>query len=321
MEIEVRRIQRVGTSSLVVTIPKEWARRLNLEPGSQVMLIDEGDSIRVKPVSGNEEAAIELDLSRVPGDLASSTPLCIYLSPITEADVLFPTKKSLEDAKTRSLYLMGLQIYDMMEGDKARVEILLDSSKIDVSKLLRTLTVSVRESASLLLRVLRGEREGIREKTNIVRTQFLRTHYIVLRYLTARYSERGGIENYQVTLSTSYAGFAIDLLQELVLTSTKVIRNGVPEGDLEGLTRIIEGIEKSGDLLFRTLALPSVKRLADLYRELYSTRALAEEMMVNSESREAAVISGKLHDIIRLLMISSYVAVCRVIVGVASLKQ
>lgn len=321
MEIEVRRIQRVGTSSLVVTLPKEWAKRLNLAPGCQVMLIDEGDSIRIKPVKGNENAAIELDLSRMPENLAASTPLCIYLSAVSEADVFFPSKKSLEDAKTRSIYLMGLQIFDTLEGEKARVEVLLDSSKIDISKLLKTLTVSVRESAELLVKVLQGETDGVKEKVEIVRTQFLRTHYIVLRYLAARYSERGGIENYQVTLSTSYAGFAIDLLQELVLTSMRIIREEIPEDDLNQLIRVIRGIEKSGDLLFRTLALPSVKRLAELYRELYMSRALAENMMINAKSRAAAVLSGKLHDIIRLMMISSYVAVCRVIMGVASLKE
>lgn len=321
MEIDVRRVQRVGTSSLVVTLPKEWARRHNLAPGSQVMLVDEGDSIKIMPVSRTKDAAMELDLSKLPEKLAVSTPLCIYLSPASEAEVAFPSRKALADAKQRSLNLMGLQIFDTPEGERARIEVLLDPSRIDISKLLKTLTVSVRETVELLVKVLRGEGDGVEEKVELVRTQFLRTHYIVLRYLAAKYTRKGGLENYQVTLSTSYAGFAIDLLQELILTAKRLTLNGVDGEDLESLINIARGIEVSGDLLFRTLANPSVKRLVELQGELMKTRALSEQLMLGAKSKAAAVIAGKLHDITRLMIISSYVAVCRVIAGLASNKK
>lgn len=241
----------------------------------------------------------------------------MYLSAISDAEVYFPSREALEEAKSRFLYLMGLQVFDMLEESSARIEVLLDPSKVDIPRLLKTLTVSVRESAKLLDKVLHGEIDRIKEKVDVARTQFLRTHYIVLRHLATRYSERGGIENYYVTLSTSYAGFAIDLLQELILTSLKLIRESLPHTDLQKLEKIVKSIENSGDLLFRVLALPSVKRLAELYRELFTAKLLAEELMVEAESRAGAVIGGKLHDIIRLMIISSYVAVCRVIIGVA----
>ncbi|GEM_PF-6855981 len=321
MEIEVRKIQKVGTGSLVVTLPKEWAKKLGFEPGAQVLLIDEGDSIRIRPIKETKDTTIKLDLTKVPSNLAASAPLCVYLSAINEAEIYFPAKDVLEEAKSRSLYLMGLQIFDVPEENSAKVEVLLDSSKVDIPRLLKTLTVNVRESARLLNKALHGEVEGIKERVEITRTQFLRTHYIVLRHLAARYSERGGIENYYVILSTSYAGFAIDLLQELVLTSLNLIKEPLPLSDLQKLRKIIESVESSGDLLFRVLAAPSIKRLAELYKELYVARSLAEKVMVGAESRSSAVIGGKLHDIIRLMIISSYVAVCRVIMGVAQSEK
>ena len=321
MEIEVRKIQKVGTGSLVVTLPKEWAKKLGFEPGAQVLLIDEGDSIRIRPIKETKDTTIKLDLTKVPSNLAASAPLCVYLSAINEAEIYFPAKDVLEEAKSRSLYLMGLQIFDVPEENSAKVEVLLDSSKVDIPRLLKTLTVNVRESARLLNRALHGEVEGVKERVEITRTQFLRTHYIVLRHLAARYSERGGIENYYVILSTSYAGFAIDLLQELVLTSLNLIKEPLPLSDLQKLRKIIESVESSGDLLFRVLAAPSIKRLAELYKELYVARSLAEKVMVGAESRSSAVIGGKLHDIIRLMIISSYVAVCRVIMGVAQSEK
>jgi AbrB family looped-hinge helix DNA binding protein len=48
---ELRRVQRLGGSSLVVTIPKQWARKIGLGPGDQVAVIDEGSALRIVPVS------------------------------------------------------------------------------------------------------------------------------------------------------------------------------------------------------------------------------------------------------------------------------
>jgi len=47
---EVRRVQRLGGSSLVITIPKQWARRMSIKPGDQVAIIDEGDALRIVPL-------------------------------------------------------------------------------------------------------------------------------------------------------------------------------------------------------------------------------------------------------------------------------
>lgn len=313
MEVEVRKIQRVGTSSLVVTLPKEWARRLGLQPGSQVLLIDEGDSIRVKPVD-NDSGGIVIDLSRVPERLAASIPLCLYLSGYAEAEVVFPDQSSLEEAKARSLNLVGLQIYESMEDpSRARIEVIIDPARVDLPRLHRSLSTIVHETVSLLRDTLETG-EPREDRVSVVRARFLRTHYVVLRHLASRYSARGGMDNYHSALATSYAGFAIDLLQELVLIAPRIIGpQGLPEGDLERLREIIGLIEEAGDLLFKILAQPSVKRIAELHVRLFDARARAEEAITGAESREAAVIAGKLHDIARLLTIAYYTALCRVL--------
>ncbi|MEB2836302.1 MAG: AbrB/MazE/SpoVT family DNA-binding domain-containing protein [Desulfurococcales archaeon] len=48
---EIRRVQRLGGSSLVVTIPKHWARRMSIGPGDEVAVIDEGDSLKIAPLT------------------------------------------------------------------------------------------------------------------------------------------------------------------------------------------------------------------------------------------------------------------------------
>lgn len=47
--ITKRRIQRLGGSSLIVTIPKNWAKKIGLSVGDEVVVVDEGDHLRILP--------------------------------------------------------------------------------------------------------------------------------------------------------------------------------------------------------------------------------------------------------------------------------
>ncbi len=44
-----RRIQRLGGSSLIVTLPKSWARKIGLRVGDEVVVVDEGDHLKILP--------------------------------------------------------------------------------------------------------------------------------------------------------------------------------------------------------------------------------------------------------------------------------
>ena len=43
MEYEVRKVQRLGYSSVGISLPKDWAKEAGLSPGSVVSLLREGD--------------------------------------------------------------------------------------------------------------------------------------------------------------------------------------------------------------------------------------------------------------------------------------
>ena len=46
---ETRKIQRVGTSTLTISVPKRWAARCGLEKGDPVVLEDDGEVLRITP--------------------------------------------------------------------------------------------------------------------------------------------------------------------------------------------------------------------------------------------------------------------------------
>ncbi|MEM0366667.1 MAG: AbrB/MazE/SpoVT family DNA-binding domain-containing protein [Acidilobaceae archaeon] len=49
ISIVKRRVQKLGGSSLIVTLPKSWARRYGLDVGDTVIIVDEGDHIKIFP--------------------------------------------------------------------------------------------------------------------------------------------------------------------------------------------------------------------------------------------------------------------------------
>jgi len=44
-----RRVQKLGGSSLVITLPKSWVKKTGISVGDSVIVVDEGDYLKVYP--------------------------------------------------------------------------------------------------------------------------------------------------------------------------------------------------------------------------------------------------------------------------------
>ena len=53
--MESRKIQKVGTSTLTISLPRSWATARNLKKGDQVFLIEEGETLKVIPASSIQD--------------------------------------------------------------------------------------------------------------------------------------------------------------------------------------------------------------------------------------------------------------------------
>jgi len=70
--METRKIQKVGASTLTVSLPKDWVTRRGVHQGDQVVLQEEGATLRIVPaaayaVSVKEEYVIDAGLCDKPG--------------------------------------------------------------------------------------------------------------------------------------------------------------------------------------------------------------------------------------------------------------
>ncbi len=73
--MESRKVQKVGTSTLTISLPKPWVEKFGLKQGDQVFLEEAGSSLKVTPAAlatrrtGTPEYVIDADLCDEPGIL------------------------------------------------------------------------------------------------------------------------------------------------------------------------------------------------------------------------------------------------------------
>ncbi len=312
MSVEIRRVQRLGASSIVVTIPKEWARRMGIDVGSKVYLVDEGDSIRILPLEKDSGVPPEIPLPPIPG-AAGSVVVCLYLSGLVEARLRprgIPAREALMELKRWALTLLGLQVAEAEDGSLI-VKVALDSDKLDVGHMLRGIAADARGILSILGRLLDGEPLD-REELEVLEKDFQRNQHAIIRYLMSR---QGGAPNlassYYAALATGYLGFAVDILDDLL----KMLPPEGPRMDSSeaaAIKSLLKGLEDVIDLQARILANPSFTRSGELLLAIRDLRQRIRESLSEARSPWAAVVLAKLHDVLRILNLATYVTLCRV---------
>ena len=317
MGMEVRRIQRLGSSSLVVTLPKEWARRLGLKPGSQVILIDEGNSIRIMPMNHELPKGVYIDLSKLEPEIAVSLPYCVYISGYDAATAKLPSRELLvTEIKRKARVFMGMEVFDAGDGE-VKLEVLIDINKIEFNRLFKNMSITMANVIKALKRALQEGKESVVEELRFLQEDFLRTLYLALRYLssatlraTKGNASRSGL---YVAMAANYTGLVVDLLRDIIILSNKLNIVNLGEEERKGIIQILDALERAGSLELRLIANPSAKRIAELIQLLRKTKDYIEASLVNTETPAGALLLGKLHDATRLLTISSYVLICKII--------
>ncbi len=61
----LRKVQRLGTSSLIITLPRDWARRNGLKAGNVVSIIEDGDRLVIAPHSRGKPLSASFSLRHI----------------------------------------------------------------------------------------------------------------------------------------------------------------------------------------------------------------------------------------------------------------
>jgi phosphate uptake regulator len=190
MELETRKVQKLGYSSLGVSVPKAWAESNGVRPGSVVSMVIEDDGslrVRVGPLEeypSPAEATIDADAWDGPESLTR----LITGNYITGCNTIrIRSREELSPGRLQEIHeavrgLTGLTIVN--QGPRfVTIENFVEPTRFPIDGLLRRLHYLTSRMEKLVLGILAGEPGGRIEEVARMEVEVDRLYWLVVRQL------------------------------------------------------------------------------------------------------------------------------------------
>ncbi len=241
--LEQRKVTKVGYSTIAITIPKKWAERLNIKPGSTVTLLfdENAQSIIIKkddkPKTGSnvliEYSDIEELLYKIKGG---------YISGIDKM-IIFD-KNNVKDNKINHLVekLPGLLILSDTEHTIIRIALLDDI--IDIDDIIRRMKNIILATFNNIIEYLRKDKRELVDKTLTLYEEIDKMYILGLRYLNR--TNKQLVNKAQVMSNYMYSAIILEKLRNIegvLYRITETILNDVERREIA--RNYIELLEES----------------------------------------------------------------------------
>jgi len=312
LSVTPRKLQRLGLSSLVVTLPRRWVEAHGLKPGDLVYVIDEGDRLRIVPAQPSEaRRSYRFDAYKLAmPQLASAALTCLYVNNINDVvmDLKGMGEEGLKQLKQTSMRLLGLEV-TQLDSERASVRIVLDDSRADPKMAIKGLGSAVGNIAELLRRASSGEALGS-DEVEVATAELLKYQHLIMRHVVSSVSEGVIDTRVQGTIvGTAVLGVvgnvlleALKLAQRWSLRSSRVAEVA---GQLRDLIPMVSAM----------VAQPSVKRLHEASLTALSLSAWLEDLLGSSQDPKEAAVLSKVDDAVRDLMIVFSAILCSAVLS------
>ena len=274
--LETRKIQRLGSSSFIVTLPANWVRRYGLKAGDLVMVIEENGSLKIKPKDKKP----------------SQDQLRINLRKISSSDFnddLISCLLSLGFDSINIEYNQHLKSILEKLADKLDIDIKIkngfieiSSKNISTSSLADDIKDMGKVIVSLIEELLSNEKEeindtqiGILEK--LLQIKFLSVRRKIFKELTSRKEDNVSI----IATAEMYAIISdIYSLSSKLLSSVKILASNSPE-EQPIIMNVLREYSDALWELFAGVANSSMKRIAYSKDKLYRLLLKINELNIN----------------------------------------
>lgn len=192
---ETRKLQKVGYSSLSVTIPSEFAGELNLKKGDPVVVRAEADgTLRVIPASKAKEVASVVIRAEQAGGGEMLTRLIVGCYALGYDTIEVVGKEPLDHMTVDRVVqivrrLRGLEV---VESDDMRIvaQSFIDPTKFPVDSLVKRLQILVSRSLQYVMDALDFKQTGRLNEVTRVQEEIDELYWLVLRQLLVALNRR-----------------------------------------------------------------------------------------------------------------------------------
>ncbi|QIW24119.1 phosphate uptake regulator PhoU [Sulfolobus sp. S-194] len=266
-DVETRKVQRLGSSSLFITLPKKWINKWGIKPGDKIIMeVSEDGTLRLvaeKIKLNSNKRSVKIDIDSFKQSMTTAIP-CLYALGYDE--IIFSSRKNLEhkeveDVMNFSKQLVGIEVSEVAE-DRIKLDCLLDTEKIGIESLLRRILNIIAKKVDDIIAILKGQNQSEVQST----IEDLRRVYLMLlrRSMGGRYnSERDTLRNFIIAVNSSILLRVYHVMQKLngVIKKDEKLRN-----DQEINKKLIEVFQKINDLfdeIIMSILFPSIKRISN----------------------------------------------------------
>lgn len=132
--METRKVQLTGGSTFTVSLPKDWATRNDVEAGSSLSFVDNGDTLTVSTHTEEGRSRGELDIDGLAGEQLTRSVMTMYVSGFDvitlQGEQISPEQR--QAIRTATQNLIGVEVLEETT-DRIVIQDLLDSSELSVT--------------------------------------------------------------------------------------------------------------------------------------------------------------------------------------------
>lgn len=299
---ELRKVQKVGYSTLTVSIPADYVRSMKLHAGDNLVVKEESDgTLRLIPLGGSlktVKASIKVD--QVNNDeLLTKLIVSCYMLGYDSIELISKSKIRMSMMSRGSATLRRLRGVEIVESQENRLlaQSFMDPTKFPVDSLIGRLRLLVSRSLEASIEALRSGSPGLLNEIRRSQQEVDELYWLIVRQLLVALSNREisgkiGLSSPLHTSGDRVSAKTIDEIGRMILELTEEIVNLKEIGmsiDEKTAARV-EGLSRKAQQAFEStmesLLNPDVQTIEKAMSEVAATLKLERELMLGSLESE-----------------------------------
>lgn len=323
--MELRKLQKLGTSSYFITLPKGWIRNHELKAGDKVGVSFENDgSLRVVPLKRGvykprKSLVINLDRSKSSIGYIPAVITCAYILGYDTVEFNSLTGISKQELSTINKALSTCTGMVAIEESKSKVliECVIDSSKIDSTAILkRTLSIVVDTLMNITVKNITSS--TVRYKVpESLRDELRKLHNLVMRVLVSTRDVSVESKGMVYFVAAALLEMLVDYMLSAASISSK-LRGSLDKDTVERIKHFYNEVSEAITVSVLSLTSLSLKMAQLGVNKCRSLLARVDSLLVDvimkaSSPEEAAYLANiivKTIDSVKIALVISNMALC-----------
>jgi phosphate uptake regulator len=312
-----RRVQRTGSSSLSVTLPKSWTDSMNLETGDVLRFRDLGAGrLEISPANlevptDRQQRLLRIDASGTPPNLLARLLIGGY---ITGQDQVIVTSRSaitpeqLREIRRTADHVLGMTI---VSHEPAAIEVqnFIDPGRFPLPRLLSQVVRLLRAEVEVCRSVLQGGDRATLDQLEVWEDEIDRFYLLMVRQLLLssddfRVAREIGVESHHYQMGYRLLAKVLELTADLLagvgkeltanLSGLRKLKAPIRE-ELVGLLEQFDSVLDRSMNAFATLSVVDANAtLNDIDRSLPSDSAVGDALARQIPERQVAVAAQRI---------------------------